>query len=100
MFNIFSMDELVKYDLPAMLEFVVSKTNRRGGITYIGHSLATTLALMYAAEYPDDAKATVELFILLAPSYKLTNMKSPYRYTTSALMTMRVKKTRYILLLA
>lgn len=78
-----------------MLQLVASKTGNHGNIIYIGHSLATTLALMYGSENAQEAKAMVKLFILLSPSYKLTNMKSPYRYIRSMLMQMRVSLHTY-----
>lgn len=74
------MDEIALKDVPAMLELVRYHTQGKGKIIYIGHSLGTTAALMYASEYPDAAANNVGLFVLLTPAYKLPNMRSPYRY--------------------
>ncbi|KAJ8978806.1 hypothetical protein NQ317_014276 [Molorchus minor] len=62
-----------------MLQLVTYHSKDKGKIIYIGHSLGTTAALMYASEYPDVAANTVGLFVLLTPAYKLTHMRSPYR---------------------
>ncbi|CAH1371140.1 hypothetical protein MTP99_012629 [Tenebrio molitor] len=74
-----SMDEIVAYDFPAMFGTILANTDPNGKIIYIGHSLGTTLSLMYAAEFPEIARNTLKLMILISPAYTLTNMKSPYR---------------------
>lgn len=74
------MDEIALNDVPTMLNLVRYHTQDKGKIIYIGHSLGTTAALMYASEYPDEAANNVGLFVLLTPAYKLSNMRSPYRY--------------------
>ncbi|KAJ8915895.1 hypothetical protein NQ315_015508 [Exocentrus adspersus] len=74
------VDEIALKDVPAMLQLVKYHTRSRNKMIYIGHSLGTTAALMYASEYPDAAANTVGLFVLLTPAYKLTNMRSPYRF--------------------
>lgn len=73
-----------------MLNDIVHETGNRGDIIYIGHSLGTALGLMYGSEFPDEAKSAVKLFILLSPSYKLGNMKSPYRHMRTVFPTIRV----------
>lgn len=73
------MDELATIDLPSMLDYVTEKTNARGNILYIGHSLGTTMGMMYASAFPDKAKETVKLFLFMAPAHKLKNMVSPLR---------------------
>lgn len=73
------MDEIALYDIPAILETVATHTGQKGNIVFIGHSLGTTLALMYAAEYPIEAKETVKLFVFMSPAYTLSNMISPMK---------------------
>lgn len=73
------MDEIALLDVPAMLSVIQQETQQRGNIIYIGHSLGTTMGMIYAAEHPEEAKNTIKLFIWISPSYKLTNMLSPYR---------------------
>lgn len=75
-----------------MLNLIAQETGNKGNIIYIGHSLGTALGLMYGAEFPDEAKSLVRLFILLSPSYKLGNMKSPYRHFRTMFPTVRVNK--------
>lgn len=73
------MDEIGLYDIPTMLNYIADVTDQRGNIVYIGHSLGTTVGLIYAASFPKEAKETVKIFILLAPAGTLVNMKSPFR---------------------
>ncbi|XP_015834987.2 uncharacterized protein LOC100141961 [Tribolium castaneum] len=74
-----SMDEIVAYDFPASFNTILANTDPDGKIIYIGHSLGTTLSLMYAAEFPEVAKETLRMMVLISPAYTLANMKSPYR---------------------
>lgn len=75
----FSIDEMATIDMPMIMEFIARETGRRGDITYIGHSLGCTMGLMYAAEFPQEAKDHIRLFIFMAPAYTLSNMISPYK---------------------
>ncbi|EFA01688.2 Lipase 3-like Protein [Tribolium castaneum] len=75
----YGVDEIALIDVPTMLNLVRYYTWKRGKIIYIGHSLGTSAAMMYACEYQEHAKETVKLFIFMAPAYKLNNMRSPYR---------------------
>lgn len=70
-----------------MLNLVRYHTWPKGKIVYIGHSLGTSAAMMYACEYQEHAKETVKLFIFMSPAYKLTNMRSPYRILMPLLRT-------------
>ncbi|XP_045479565.1 lipase member K-like [Harmonia axyridis] len=74
-----SMDDIVKYDFPAIFEKILAETPSGGQIIYIGHSLGTSLALMYNAKYHKEAKHIFKLVILLCPAYTISNMRSPYR---------------------
>ncbi|KAL3265458.1 hypothetical protein HHI36_009662 [Cryptolaemus montrouzieri] len=74
----YGVDEIALIDVPSMLD-TVKYHSRRKDIIYIGHSLGTTAALMYASEYPEAAKNTVKLFVFLSPAYKLNSIPSPYR---------------------
>lgn len=73
-----------------MLQLVARESGNKSNIIYIGHSLGTALGLIYASEFPDEAESLVKLFILLSPSYKLGNMKSPYRHFRTMFPTVRV----------
>lgn len=58
----------------------MSETPAGGQIIYIGHSLGTTIALMFNSKYPSEAERLFKLVILLCPAYTLTNMISPYKW--------------------
>lgn len=73
------MDEIALYDLPAIFARILAETGKDSKIIFVGHSLGTTLALMYAAEYPEEAQKSMKLFVMLSPAYTLKNMRSPYR---------------------
>lgn len=79
MIYIFSYDEIGLIDIPAMLEVVQAETGSKGDIIYIGHSLGTTIGLVYASSFPEEFKRIVKLFVLISPAAPLTNMISPLR---------------------
>lgn len=78
-----------------MLNVIQQETRQIGNIIYIGHSLGTTMGMIYGSEYPEEAKRTVKLFIWISPSHKLTNMLSPYRvlapFTSTILVSFHFK---------
>lgn len=73
------MDDIALYDLPAIIETIEKTTGRKGEILFIGHSLGSTIALMYASEYPEAAKEHIRFFLFMSPAYTLTNMISPMK---------------------
>ncbi|RZB40241.1 uncharacterized protein BDFB_003922, partial [Asbolus verrucosus] len=73
-----SMDEVVRYDFPALFDTILKHTDPHGKILYVGHSLGTTLAMMYGAEFPEIANRTLRVMVFMSPAYTLTHMKSPY----------------------
>ncbi|XP_044749809.1 uncharacterized protein LOC123310406 [Coccinella septempunctata] len=74
-----TLDDIVQYDFPAIFNQILERTPVGGQIIYIGHSLGTTVGLMFSSKYPKEAKHLFKLMILLCPAYTLTNMISPYR---------------------
>ncbi|KAI4458907.1 lysosomal acid lipase-related [Holotrichia oblita] len=74
-----SIDEMATIDMPLTMDFISKTTGKRGNIYYIGHSLGTTIGLMYAAEYPEESAQYVRMFVFMAPAYTLSNMISPYK---------------------
>ncbi|KAH1028818.1 hypothetical protein HUJ05_002147 [Dendroctonus ponderosae] len=74
-----SMDDVALIDLPAIFHTILAHSKPDSKIIYIGHSLGTTFALMYASELPDEAKTIIKMFVLLCPAYTLKNMISPYK---------------------
>ncbi|KAH1022245.1 hypothetical protein HUJ04_011669 [Dendroctonus ponderosae] len=73
-----SMDDVPLIDLPAIFHTILAHSKPDSKIIYIGHSLGTTFALMYASEFPNEAKSIIKMFVLLCPAYTLKNMISPY----------------------
>lgn len=76
----FSVDDIALKDTPAMIQLVNYHAGNRGKIIYIGHSLGTTLGIMFASEYPDIAANSLGLIVMLTPTYKLPNIRTPYRF--------------------
>lgn len=78
-----------------MLQLVNYYAGHRGKIIYVGHSLGTTASLMYASEFPETAKKTLALIVMMSPAYKLTNMRSPYKlllpFIYPALVSIRIR---------
>lgn len=73
------MDEIAIYDLPAIIETIEKTTGRKGEILFVGHSLGSTLGLMYATEFPKIAKDHIRFFLFMSPAYTLSNMISPMK---------------------
>lgn len=73
------MDEIAAYDLPAIIDTIAKETGRQGEILFVGHSLGSTIALMYAAEFPEAAKQHIRFFLFMSPAYTLNNMISPMK---------------------
>lgn len=73
------MDEIVHYDFPAAFNRILSNSPPNSQIIYIGHSLGTSLALMYGAAFPAEAHRIMKIFVFMSPAYTLSNMISPYK---------------------
>lgn len=71
----FSFDENGNYDLPAVIDYVLSAT-RQSRVYYVGHSQGTTDYLVMGSLRPDYSKK-VRLAILLAPVAWMKNTRSP-----------------------
>ena len=65
----FTWSQMGKFDIPAMLSFIKSKTGWPQKIAYIGHSMGTT-------DYTT-ASAKVSLFLALAPIVNLNHTSGP-----------------------
>lgn len=74
----FSWDEMARYDLPAMLKFVVSKTSQPS-LYYVGHSQGTLIAF---AEFSRNKELTklVKRFFALGPVTTTGHIESPIKY--------------------
>ncbi|KAK7002848.1 gastric triacylglycerol lipase-like isoform X1 [Biomphalaria glabrata] len=73
----FSWDEMAKYDLPAMINFVLN-TSGVDQIFYVGHSQGTTIAFAEFGENPGLA-SHIKHLIAMAPVAQVWNTESPIR---------------------
>ena len=69
---------MARYDLPAMLTFVLAKTSQQS-LYYAGHSQGTLIAFAEFSRNKTWAKV-VKKFFALAPVATVGYMKSPIKY--------------------
>ncbi|RZC41030.1 lipase 1-like, partial [Asbolus verrucosus] len=70
----FNLDTIAQIDIGTQLKFIANETGKGGNITFIGHSMGTTLALMFCSEYYNEAHTLVKELILLAPVVYLNDI--------------------------
>nr|XP_037283582.1 lysosomal acid lipase/cholesteryl ester hydrolase-like [Rhipicephalus microplus] len=73
----FSFDEMIKYDLPAMLDYVLN-TTQQTKLIYVGHSQGTLVLFGLLSERPEYNKK-IQLFNAMGPVTNVTFMTSPVR---------------------
>ncbi|NXP25142.1 LIPK Lipase, partial [Scytalopus superciliaris] len=73
----FSFDEMAKYDLPAVLNFIEQKTGQKQ-LYYIGHSQGTTIGFIAFSTMPQLAQK-IKVFLALAPATTVIFSQSPLR---------------------
>uniref|UniRef100_A0A8C8SBQ9 AB hydrolase-1 domain-containing protein n=1 Tax=Pelusios castaneus TaxID=367368 RepID=A0A8C8SBQ9_9SAUR len=71
----FSFHEMGKYDLPAMINFILQKTGQKQ-LYYVGYSQGCTMAFIAFSSMPQLAQK-VKMFFALAPAATLAYAKSP-----------------------
>jgi len=76
-----SFDEMGKYDIPAMVDYILQKTNH-SSLNYIGHSQGCTCLLTAAMSRGNEFSNKISSFIALAPAGFVTHATSPLRYIT------------------
>jgi len=74
----FSWDEMAKYDLPAVINYVIGKTNV-SKINYVGFSQGSLIGFTGFSSYPDLAKL-IKGFYVMGPVYTLKYSDSPVKY--------------------
>ena len=79
----FSFDEMGKYDIPAMVDYVLNQT-KSTKLNYIGHSQGTTTLIAAATSEGHKFAVKINKFIALAPAGIVHHMKSILRYLTYA----------------
>uniref|UniRef100_A0A8C3XE08 Lipase n=1 Tax=Cyanoderma ruficeps TaxID=181631 RepID=A0A8C3XE08_9PASS len=73
----FSFDEMAKYDLPAMINFIEQKTGQKQ-LYYIGHSQGTTIGFIAFSTMPQLARK-IKVFFALSPVTTVMFSQSPFR---------------------
>jgi len=73
----FSLDDIIKYDLKANIEYVKAITQNEK-IIYIGHSQGTFMFFMGYTLYPEFLESSVEKFIAIGPAFSDFYSNSPY----------------------
>lgn len=68
----YSIDDIGLIDIPAMLDVVSKETNQK--IIYIGHSMGTTGAFMFASDMKNEADKKLLAIIAVSPSAYLKDM--------------------------
>jgi pimeloyl-ACP methyl ester carboxylesterase len=71
----YSFEEMAKFDLPAVFEFVIGKTGVET-VTYIGHSQGTTQMFCALIENSSFFAPKVNIAIMLAPVARVDRMSS------------------------
>lgn len=84
----FSFDEMAKYDLKAVVNYVLKATGENT-ISYVGHSQGTTQAFLGFSQDKELA-SKISLAVMLAPVLFVTKMSSPFlkylaNFSTSSL---------------
>lgn len=74
----FSFDEMIAYDLPAMLDFVLRKTGEEK-LFFVGTSQGSMILFGLLADKPE-YNEKIELFAAMGPVTTVTHMRSPIRY--------------------
>jgi len=76
----FSWDEYAKFDLPAMVNYILAKTNQPN-LAYIGHSEGTMTNFAHMSEDPVYA-SKINKFFALGPVTTVANIKGAMRLIT------------------
>lgn len=72
--NIFSFDEIGKYDIPAVIQYVLSKTGR-SSLSYIGHSMGAG-TFFIAMTHKPELNAKIDVMISFAPATSQANART------------------------
>jgi len=71
----FSLDEMIRFDLPTMIEYVLEQTGAES-LTLVGFSQGTAQGFACMSSYPQLAKK-VNLFVALAPVSEVRGFSNP-----------------------
>ncbi|XP_057375192.1 gastric triacylglycerol lipase-like [Daphnia carinata] len=71
----FSWDEMGKFDIPAVLNFIIAKT-KRDRLIYMGHSMGCSMLFVAISTFPELA-SKIEMMFAFAPATSLARASSP-----------------------
>ncbi|XP_072485078.1 lipase member M isoform X2 [Notamacropus eugenii] len=71
----FSYDEMARFDLPAVINFILQKTGQEK-VFYVGYSQGTTMAFIAFSTMPELAQR-IKMYFALAPIASVKHAKSP-----------------------
>ena len=74
----FSFDEMAKYDLSAMIDYILLVTNN-SNLFYVGHSQGTMVAFAKLS-LEKEFQSKIKLFLALGPVATVGSMQSPIKY--------------------
>ena len=68
-------DEIRKYDVPAMINYILSTTGRQK-LSYIGHSMGCATFFIAMITNPE-LNERIDVMMAMAPAIAMTNSRSP-----------------------
>lgn len=72
-----SFHEMAMYDMPAQYKFIDEKTKAAPNISFVGHSMGGTLAVLYSALKPEEAAKYFKVFIAVGGGTQLKYSAPP-----------------------
>ncbi|XP_050393751.1 gastric triacylglycerol lipase [Patella vulgata] len=72
-----SFDEMARFDLPAVVDYVLAKSGQ-SQVIYVGHSQGTTIGFAGFSQNQTLA-SKIKLFVALAPVAKVAHIRGPYK---------------------
>lgn len=82
----FSWDEMARYDLPAIVDYIIYTTNQPK-LSYIAHSQGTTIGLAALVVNNQNIKSKLDFMALLAPAVYAGSVKSKAMLTLARMET-------------
>ena len=84
----FSCDEMAKYDIRAVIDFVTNETGHNS-VSYVGFSQGNLLMFAFLSEHPEYAKK-IRPFIAWTPAAFFGNITSPIRHLVYTIPILRL----------
>jgi len=75
--NILSVDEMGKYDIPAVINYILNKTGENS-LSYVGHSMGCAV-LFIAMTYHPELNSKIDVMFALAPGAANGHAKTDIR---------------------